>query len=64
MIKEMYEGWDLHHMTEVEFEEEAQAGEQERGPSPTNKSITLEITAPSEGEGEIWDCCPVTPLQV
>ena len=60
----MYEAWDLHHMTEVEIEEEAPAGEQERGSSPTNKSITLEITAPSKGEGEIWNCYSVTPLQV
>ena len=60
----MYEDWDLHHRAEVEFEEEAPAGEQERGASPTDQSITLEITAPSEGEGEIWKCYSVTPLQV
>ena len=60
----MYEGWDLHHMTEVEFEEEAPAGEQDRGASPTNKTITLEITTPSEEETESWDCYSVTPLQV
>ena len=56
----MYEGWDLHHRAEVEFEEEAPAGEQET----EGRSITLEITAPSEGEAEIWNCYSVTPLQV
>ena len=58
----MYEGWDLHHMTEVDFEEKAPTGEQERGASSTNKSITLEITTPSEEEAEIWDCYSVTPI--
>ena len=60
----MYEGWDLHHRAEVEFGEETPAGEQERGTSQGNKSITLEITAPSEGEAEFWNCYSVTPLQV
>ena len=51
-----YEGWDLHHRAEVEFDE-PQAGQQE-------KSITLEITPPEAGEAEIWNCDEVTSLQV
>ena len=60
----MYEGWDEHHTAEMEFEEKAPAGEQERGSSPANKSLTLEITAPSKGEAESWNCYSVTPPQV
>ena len=56
-------GWDLQHTAEVEFEE-APAGEQERGASPPNSCITLEITAPSEGKAEFWNCYSLTPPQV
>ena len=60
---ENYEGWNLHHRAEVEFDE-PQAGEQEREAMPPSKSITLEITPPEEGEAEIWNCYEVTSLQV
>ena len=53
----------MHHEAHVEFEE-PQTGEEEREASPPSKSITLEITAPKEGESEIWNCYSVTPLQV
>ena len=54
----------MHHWAEVEFEEEAPAGEQEKGASPPKKFIRLEITAPSEKEAKIWDCFAVTSPKV
>ena len=58
---EKYEGWELHHEAEVEFDEEKLAGEQDRERKP---SIALEITASDETECQLWDFYPVTPLQV
>ena len=58
---EKYEGWELHHEAEVEFDEEPPVEEQGREQRP---SIALEITTPDETECQSWDFYPVTPLQV
>ena len=63
-IAKKYEGWDLHHEAEVQFEEEPPAREQVRGQSPANRTITLEIADPVEAERELWDFYSVTPVQV
>ena len=60
----MYEGWDLHHRVEVEFEQDPPTREQEREPCPDKKTITLEPTVSNEGESQMWDFIQVTPLKV
>ena len=50
----------------MEFGRELQDGDQEQngGESSTKKAIALEITAPNNGESQMWDVYPVTPLKV
>ena len=63
-IREKHEGWDLHHEAEVEFGKNLSTEEEGGQTSSASKAITLEITAPSEEESQMWDFFPVTLLKV
>ena len=50
----------------MEFGKELPAGgqEQDGGANSAKKAIALEITAPGNGESQMWDIYPVTLLKV